>query len=91
MVAGTPFGATLSQLEVEMFRRFTIALASVLLACACGGSNNPTGPTSNSGCFAIVGNKGTITANISGLRISTASFPLDPRRLWRLDRSRSSL
>jgi hypothetical protein len=76
MLAGTPFGAILSQLEVEMFRRFTIALASVLLVCACGGgSNNPAGPTNNSSCFAIVGNKGTITANISGLANFSGIIP----------------
>ena len=59
-----------------MFRRFTIALASVLLACACGGgSNSPTGPSNNSGCFAIVGNKGTITASISGLATFSGIIP----------------
>jgi hypothetical protein len=42
----------------------TLALP-VALAAACGGNNNPSG--AGSGCFAVVGNKGTITGSISGL------------------------
>lgn len=60
-------------------RLLAIALL-VTGAAACGGGNggggggggNPAGPSggsgsSSSGCFAVVGNKGTITANITGL------------------------
>jgi hypothetical protein len=42
-----------------------LVLLAVIALPACGGSKS-TDPSGN-GCFAIVGNKGTVTASISGL------------------------
>ena len=48
----------------------TLTLPAVL-AAACGGNSSPSSPgsgsTTTSTCFAVVGNKGTITGSIAGL------------------------
>jgi hypothetical protein len=54
-----------------MPRHLVLALIlSVALAAACGSDSSPTPPSgggATSGCFAVVGNRGTITGSITGL------------------------
>ena len=52
-------------------------LVLLLAACAAGcGNDNPTDPDDNgNGCFAIVGNRGTVTATISGLPAFSGVIP----------------
>src|SRR5262245_32641189 len=50
--------------------RLVAVLTLAAHLAACGGDSSPTstsGGTTTSGCFAVVGNKGSITGTISGL------------------------
>src|SRR5262245_3981744 len=68
----TCYPKPLQSSEIRMsFRLWSIVVLAIQLV-ACGGSDstpNPNAPpgTTTSGCFAIVGNKGSITGTVSGL------------------------
>src|SRR4051812_6012672 len=57
--------------------RIALCLAFTVSVCACGGSKSSTTPTdtTQNGCFAIVGNKGSISATIAGLPAFAGTVP----------------
>jgi hypothetical protein len=57
--------------------RAIVLVVVVLTLQACGGKKSSTDPDdiSGSGCFAIVGNRGTVTATISGLPAFSGIVP----------------
>jgi hypothetical protein len=55
----------------------TLAVAGAVTLAACGGGESPTtpAPITQNNCFAVVGNKGTMTASITGLIPFTGIVP----------------
>jgi hypothetical protein len=55
----------------------TLAVAGAVTLTACGGGESPTtpAPITQNNCFAVVGNKGTVTASITGLIPFTGIVP----------------
>lgn len=49
----------------------TLCIAGLVVLPGCGGKGGPGSPSGGSGCFAVVGNKGSVTASITGLSAYT--------------------
>lgn len=54
---------------------FTLLLSCLAAACGGGNNNKPSSTTQTNGCIAIVGNKGSITATISGSPSYSGTIP----------------